>query len=59
VRWRLRRRPYVALVFAERSFDALVWVQGNDPEPLEALQITGAGLLHPTNRTYERLHRAR
>jgi len=34
VLWRLPRRPYGALVFAETSFDGLAWQSPAGPEPL-------------------------
>lgn len=49
--WRLKKRPYVALVFAPTGFDALVWL--DDPRVPGALNylITGDRLLSPTNNT--------
>ena len=56
VRWRLGRRPYVALVFADRSFDALVWRdEDNTPSPLDSLQIDGRDPQAPSGITYEHL----
>jgi hypothetical protein len=48
MRWRLKNRPYLALVFAESGFDALVWREAKVPEPLAALVI-GERALMPTN----------
>jgi hypothetical protein len=58
VRWRLRRRPYIALVFAGQAFDALVW-EGEDqaPTPLASLEVDGKPLQSPSGITYERLQR--
>lgn len=40
--WRLRHRPYIALVFAERTFDGLAWRTGPEtPEPVAALRTGG------------------
>jgi hypothetical protein len=36
MRWRLRRRPYAAIVVAEGSLDALAWINGG-AEQVEAL----------------------
>ncbi len=49
VRWRLRGRPYVAIVAAPDSFDALVWRGPNDarPETLAGLRV-GEQSLAPT-----------
>jgi len=49
--WRLRKRPYIALVVTERDYDALVWI--NDPRVprrLDAL-TTGGNSYVPTNRS--------
>lgn len=56
VRWRLRRRTYVALVFADKAFDALVW-EGDDnaPTPLVSLEVDGQEPAAPSGITYERL----
>jgi len=56
VRWRLARRVYVALVFADEVFDALVW-DGDDnaPTPLARLEVDGREPAAPSGITYERL----
>lgn len=60
VRWRLRRRAYVALVFAGEAFDALVWEgEDNVPAPLVALQVDGRPPRLPSGITYKRLQRDR
>jgi Prokaryotic homologs of the JAB domain len=60
VRWRLRRRAYVALVFAGEAFDALVWEgEDNAPAPLASLEIDGHEAQSPSGITYERLRRHR
>jgi Prokaryotic homologs of the JAB domain len=60
VRWRLRRRVYVALVFAGEAFDALVWERDdNVPTPLDVLQVDGRRAQLPSGITYERLRRDR
>lgn len=50
MRWRLKRRPYLAVVVSPDSFDALVWthVQGLIPEPLAGVAV-GSALMTPTN----------
>jgi hypothetical protein len=56
MRWRLKNRPYVALVFAESGFDALVWTDDPArPTPLEAL-LVGDQTLSPTHLTYRGWH---
>jgi hypothetical protein len=50
--WRLRARPYGALVFANGSFDGLVWRRSPElPEQLEELLIDDGRALEPTRRT--------
>ena len=49
MRWRLRKRPYLAVVVAASGFDALVWSHdAKIPEPLGGIDIGGA-LITPTN----------
>jgi hypothetical protein len=51
VRWRLRRRPYAALVTAGGSFDALAWIDESEtPEQITHLAVDGQVYL-PTRRT--------
>lgn len=46
VRWRLRGRPYAALVFAQSGFDGLAWADGADtlPQQLVAIETEKARL---------------
>jgi hypothetical protein len=56
VRWRLRGRTYVALVFEDETFDALVWEEGNEePAALEGLRISDGRTLLPTGLTLRHL----
>jgi Prokaryotic homologs of the JAB domain len=56
VRWRLAGRPYFALVFVGKSFDALVWEEGDGhPGPLDELVVPGEGSFAPTGITLNRL----
>ena len=48
--WRLRGRPYIALVLGPDSFDALVWSSGDAPQVLEELRIGGRAT-PPTGRS--------
>lgn len=58
VRWRLRQRAYVALVFAGNAFDALVWDGDRDgPTALSELQVDGREPQAPSGLTYARLQR--
>ena len=58
VRWRLRQRAYVALVFAGNAFDALVWDGDRDPPTaLSELQVDGREAQAPSGLTYARLER--
>ena len=55
VRWRLRSRPYAALVTAGDSFDALAWLDGSDaPTQIERLEIDHS-VCQATARTLPRL----
>ena len=55
MRWRLKKRPYVAIVVAPSGFDALVWHRdGNVPDPLSAIDV-GGRLMSPTNASLEGL----
>jgi hypothetical protein len=46
--WRLKGKPYAALVFTNTDFDALVWViDAGTPVPLTALTVSNL-LLRPT-----------
>lgn len=57
VRWRLKYRPYIALVFTEKDFDALVWYgETNEPFPLEQIKL-GGNFIMPTNITIESLQK--
>lgn len=49
--WRLPNRPYGAIVVADGTFDALVWVSNPDsPEALDQL-VAGNRVLRPTNNS--------
>jgi len=51
--WRLRKRPYLAVVVAPSGFDALVWSRNAKiPEPLAGIDI-GDTLIRPTNASLE------
>jgi hypothetical protein len=55
VRWRLRGRPYVAIVIAGDSFDALAWLgDDNGPVQVSTLEVDGVAQL-PTMQTLPRL----
>lgn len=52
VLWRLKGRPYAAIVVAADSFDALVWQAGSpDHEALDSI-VTDVGELTPTGLTH-------
>jgi len=58
VRWRLRGRPYAALVFAKSGFDGLTWADaGALPQQLVAIE-TEKGRLTATGLTLARTARA-
>ena len=47
--WRLKKRPYLALVVTESGFDALLWLDNSKvPRALDAL-LVGETILRPTN----------
>ncbi len=49
MRWRLQKRPYLAVVVAPSGFDALVWSRdARIPEPLAGIDISGE-LMTPSN----------
>jgi hypothetical protein len=53
-RWRLRGRPYLAIVVTPYAADALAWVEGrNDPSGLAAIRVTGGHAIFPTRRTID------
>ena len=53
MRWRLKQRPYLAIVVAPSGFDALVWSQdAKIPEPLAGIDVDGT-LMAPTNNSLE------
>ena len=55
-RWRLRGRPYLAVVVSPNGFDALVWAGADDqPAALDAIREAGAPPVVPTNRTIDSL----
>ena len=49
--WRLKKRPYLAIVVAASGFDALVWLDNPKvPRPLDGLSV-GTTVLYPTNNS--------
>jgi hypothetical protein len=49
--WRLKKRPYLAIVVAASGFDALVWIDNpHVPRALDAL-VAGSRVLKPTNHS--------
>ena len=54
MRWRLQRRPYIAIVVAPTGFDALVWTQDPPaPKPLFGIRVETV-LYKPTNASLNR-----
>jgi hypothetical protein len=54
IMWRLRQRPYVAVVVTPDSFDALVWQAGDQvmrPRGLHSLVLDDGRELRPTGET--------
>jgi len=55
VKWKLKGRPFAALVFAEASIDGVVWHgEFAGAEPLSALSIEGQARLRPTGSWFNR-----
>lgn len=51
--WRLKGKPYAAVVVAQSGFDALCWLDGpREPRPLSALRVGGHDLA-PTALTFD------
>jgi proteasome lid subunit RPN8/RPN11 len=49
--WRLKKRPYLAVVVARSGFDALVWIDNaQSPRALDGI-LAGNRLLRPTNNS--------
>jgi len=58
--WRLRGKPYLALVMGQRSFDALVWLKDPEtPTALDGLMLDRIRSLKPTGLTITNLKRKR
>lgn len=56
--WRLRHRPYLALVFAETTVDGLAWrIDPTTPEAVGALCVEGRSDRSPTGLTLGRWRR--
>jgi hypothetical protein len=57
--WRLKGRPYAALVMAGTQWDALAWIDGpRDPEPVAEIEVMtdkGSARIAPTNATFRTL----
>lgn len=54
--WRLRARPYAALVTAGDTFDALAWIEAADnPEQVERIEVDDEAVLMATGRTLTEL----
>jgi hypothetical protein len=56
--WRLRGKPYLGVVLAPNSFDALVWSGGyGSPEELTGILVVGQDPVSPTGISYSRFDR--
>jgi hypothetical protein len=54
--WRLKKRPYAAIVIAPSGFDAMLWLDGPlSPQQLDSLAV-GSRILRPTNITIRARH---
>lgn len=55
-RWRLRGRPYLAVVVTPAGMDALAWTDaGGEPVGLDAIRPASGAVIRPTNQTIEGL----
>jgi hypothetical protein len=55
-RWRLRGRPYLAVVVTPAGMDALAWTDaGGEPVSVDAIRPAGGTEIVPTNQTIESL----
>ncbi len=55
-RWRLRGRPYLAIVVTPHAMDALAWINNTvAPIGLSAIRLTGGAFVVPTNRTIQKI----
>jgi hypothetical protein len=58
LRWRLRGRPYAAVVIAGDGVDALAWIDSaTSPEAISSIGVTGDRPIVPTGETIELLRR--
>lgn len=54
VRWRLKGKPYLAIVMSEKTFDAFVWMEKNKmPHILNGIKY-GSKIIKPTNLSMRR-----
>lgn len=58
VMWRLKNRPYAAVVVSRFNFDSLFWATHDKPELLSELKVDGR-ILHPTGLTFAYLEESR
>ena len=58
VMWRLKKRPYAAVVVSRSNFDSLFWATPDRPELLSELDVDGR-VLHPTGLTIAYLEASR
>ncbi|GAB5403933.1 MAG: hypothetical protein Aurels2KO_21640 [Aureliella sp.] len=57
IRWRLRGRPYVAIVFSSTSFDSLVWIGAKSPVGVCSIEA-GGNRKPPTGASFLRMEKA-
>lgn len=54
--WRLKGRPYIAIVASRSGFDSLAWITGpSNPQLLTGINIE-TSLIKPTNNTWRNLN---
>jgi hypothetical protein len=57
MRWRLRQRPYAAMVWEEHSFDALAWIETSGAEQVTEISVSGSEAIPATGLTLVELRR--
>lgn len=50
--WRLKNRPYAAVVVARNSFDSLAWFESVDAPVPMAIRLEDGAILQPTGTTH-------
>ena len=57
MRWRLRSRPYAAMVWEENTFDALAWIETTGAEQVGEISVSDGEVMTATGLTLAELQR--